>query len=191
MLRTPEARLYRSSWADGSLDLVSGIGLIVIGIGYSLDLVVLTAMVPPLGLVAWLLLRSRVIEPRIGRIEWRGDRRERTARETAATAVIGVVALLIAVGAMIAVRANGLSSADAVDGLPAVLTALLALAAAVLTRSPRFAWYAALLVVGGVLTVVLGTGPDLPLVICGGVAATVGGVLLARVLALTSFEDDA
>jgi hypothetical protein len=190
MLRTPEARLYRSTWSDGSIDLIAGFSVVAIGISYLFDLVFLTAIVPPVALVGWMVLRARVVEPRAGRAALRRDRRERARGELAVTAVVGVIALLAALVAVWAVRADLLSTADAVDALPAVLVALLALAAAVLTRSPRFIWYAVILVLGGVLTVVLGTGPAMPLLVGGAAAALTGGVLLGRLLAQAPTGDE-
>jgi len=185
MLRTPEARLYRSLWSDGSIDLVAGLSLVVIGMGYVLNFAFVTAIVAPLALVAWMTLRSRVVEPRTGRAVPRRDRRERARAELVISAIAGATLLAAALGAAWAVRADLLPATEAVDGLPAVLVALLALADSALTLSPRFAWYAVLLVLGGVLTVVLGAGPGLPLVVVGVVAAVTGGVLLARLLADT------
>jgi hypothetical protein len=183
MLRTPEERLYQASWSDGSLDLVGGVATMVIGLGYVTDIVVATALAPPLAFTAWLLLRARVVRPRAGRAQPRQARRERSRRELTWTFGVGVTLLVLA-----AIAASVLRSATptaAVDGLPALLMALLSLAAAALTRSPRFAWYAATLVAAGVVTVLLGTGPGMPLIVGGGVATVAGGVLLAAFLADT------
>ncbi len=183
MLRTPEQRLYQASWSDGSLDLVGGVGTMVIGVGYVTDVVVATALVPPLAFTAWLLLRARVVRPRAGRAEPRRARRRRSRRELTWTVGVGVTLLVLA-----AIAGSVLGSATpstAVDGLPALLMALLALAAGALTRSPRFAWYAAALVAAGVVTVLLGTGAGMPLIVGGAVATVAGGILLAAFLADT------
>ncbi len=185
VLRTPESRLFQASWSDGSIDLVGGLALVVIGLGYLTDLVIATALAPPLAFTAWWLLRTRVVEPRAGHAEPRADRRERSTRELGLTVAVGVAALVLALTGVLAVRADVLPGTDLVDGLPAALTAVLTLAAAALTRSLRFVWYAALLAVGAVLTVALGTGPGLPLMVGGGVAAVTGAVLLGTLLART------
>lgn len=184
-MRSAEARLYRASWQDGSVDLVSGVAVMAIGAGYWTDLVVASAVVPPLALVSWLALRRLVVEPRVGRVEFRRDRRERSRRELRWSLALGTLALAAVV--VVAVLAGGASvrgttTGDLVDALPAVLLAVLAVAAAGLIRSPRFAWYGGLLLVAGAAAVLTGTGPGPALVAAGAVVAAAGTVLLTRLV---------
>ncbi|MCB2175686.1 MAG: hypothetical protein KQH57_07755 [Actinomycetales bacterium] len=190
-MSSPEARLYRASWADGSLDLVAGAAVIVIGAGYWTDLVVASIVVPPLALVAWQVLHRRVVEPRAGRVEFRRERRERSRRELGWSVGLGVAALVAVLAVLGAgVAARGAFPGDLVDALPATLLAVLAVVAAGLTRSPRFAWYGALLLAAGAGAVLTGTGPGLTLVLAGAVVAATGAVLLARLVA-DAREDEA
>ncbi|MCV2395238.1 hypothetical protein OEB99_13045 [Actinotalea sp. M2MS4P-6] len=181
-MRTPETRLFQSSWADGSLDLVAGTAVVMIGVGFWLDLVWTTAVAPPLALTGWYVLHGRVVAPRAGRAVLRRDRRERSRRELGWSVGLGTLVLVLTV---VAAVLHPDRASDAVDGLPAVLVALLSGVSAVLTRSSRFAWYAAVLAVAGVLTVLVGAGPGAPLVLGGAVAATTGAILLGRFLADT------
>ncbi len=183
MIRSAETRLYAGSWADGSLDLVAGAAVVLIGAGYVVEQPLVPVVVAPLALVAWPLLRQRVVEPRAGRVEFRRERRQRSTRETAWAVGLGAGCLvLVAVIALVA-RRGDLAASDAVDGLPAVLMALAAGMGAVLTRSPRFFWYGLVLVAAAVVTVLAGGGPGLPLVVGGAVVVATGGSLLNRLLA--------
>lgn len=186
-----EARLYRASWADGSLDVVAGAAVIMIGAGYWWDLVMASIVAPPLALVAWQVLHRYVVEPRAGRVEFRQERRQRSRRELRWSLALGsavLVAVLVGLGAGVA--AHGPANDDMVDALPATLLAVLAAVAAGLTRSPRFAWYAILLLAAGVVAVLTGTGPGPALVVAGALVAAIGTVLLARLVAQAR-EDEA
>lgn len=190
-MSSPEVRLYQASWADGSLDLVAGAAVTMIGVGYWTDLVVASIVVPPLALVAWQLLHRRVVEPRSGRVEFRRDRRERSRRELGWSVVLGVGAfatVLAVLGTGLAAR--GAAVGDLVDALPATLLAPLAVVAAGLTRTPRFAWYGPLLLAAGAAAVLTQTGPGPALVLAGAVVVAIGAVLLARLVLAEDREDE-
>ena len=181
-MRSPETRLFRASWADGALDLVAGVAVMATGAGYWMDLVAASVVVPPLALVAWLVLHRLVVEPRAGRVEFRRERRERSRRELRWLLGLGVAVLVAVLAVLGGGVARGALHGDLVDALPATLLAVLAVATAGLTRSPRFAWYGALLLAAGAGAVLTGTGPGPTLVLAGAVVTTVGAVLLARLV---------
>jgi hypothetical protein len=178
-----ETRLYADAWADGSLDLVAGAAVVLIGAGYLVDQPLVPIVVAPVALVSWLWLKQRIVEPRTGRVEFRRERRRSTTREAAWALGFGAGCTTLVVVLALVARRGDLVASDAVDGLPAVLVALAAGVGAILTRSARFAWYGLVLVVAAVGTVLAGGGPGLPLLVGGAVVVVTGGALLRRLLA--------
>lgn len=182
MATSPEKRLFQSYWDDGILDLVVGVAVVLIGIGYVLDRPVAEIVVVPLGVVAWMILRARLVEPRSGYVKLSASRRERSGRELAATVGVGTGLLIFFILVGLEARKGNVDLAGWVDGLPALLIALPVLIAGALIRAWRFSLYAALFVVAGVGGVLTGSGPGLPLVVGGGVMGVSGAALLARFL---------
>lgn len=182
MQRSPESRLFTSFWDDGTLDLLAGAGVVVIGVSYLVEWHPVEAIVPPLALAAWMILRRWVVEPRAGYVEFSRQRRDRTGRALWGALALGA-GLLVMTLAMLGMRGRVTGLAAFVDALPALLVALGAVVTAGLTRAWRFAVYGAVLAVGGGGTVLLRTGPGLPLLIGGILAGGTGAVLLARFLA--------
>jgi len=182
MRRSPETRLFSSFWDDGVLDLVAGAGVALIGLGYLFEQYLVVAVVVPLGLTAWLVLRKRLVEPRAGYVEFSRGRRERLGRELLGAVALGggLLALLLLLLFM-RDRVANLGGLDA--AVPALLLALMAAVTAGLTRAWRFAAYATLFAVAGIGTVLMAAGPWLPLLIGGVVVWVTGAVLLARFLA--------
>lgn len=182
MARSPEAQLYAEYWDDGILDLLAGFAVVLIGVGYMVEFFLTGAIVLPLALAIWVVLRKRVVEPRAGYVEFSRQRRERAGRELLGATVVGAGVLALALILMMLFRGGSVPGAY-VDALPAVLVALMAVMAGVLTRAWRFAAYAAVLVAVGSGAVLVGTGPGLSLVVGGLVVWGAGVVLLARFLA--------
>jgi hypothetical protein len=183
MRQSPEVRLFRSYWEDGTLDLVAGASVVLIGFTYVFEQHVFVGVVLPLALVAWMVVRRWVVEPRAGYVEFSRSRRERSGREVVGALAAGTGLLILALLGAMGVRSGGLVPGDAVDALPALLIALGAGVAAGLTRAPRFGVYAALFVAVGAVTVWLGAAPGWPLAVGGFVTLASGTVLLARFLA--------
>lgn len=183
MRQSPEARLFRSYWEDGTLDLVAGASVVMIGFTYVLEQHVFVGVVVPVALVAWMVVRRRVVEPRAGYVEFSRSRRGRSGREVLGALAAGTGLLVLTLLGTIGLRSGSLVPGDAVDALPALLIALGAGVAAGLTRAPRFGVYAALFVAVGAATVWLGVAPGWPLAVGGLVTAASGAVLLARFLA--------
>lgn len=179
-----EPDLFRSFWNDGLLDLLSGAALLVTGAGWALGLGALAAVQAPLWVVLWAPLRRRVVEPRAGFVRFSAARRQRTTGGLRWTLATGVAALLLTAGAvtLVALRGAPTAAPRLAAALPAVLVAVPAVPAAVLTGARRFHVYAIALLVAAALTVVLDTGPALPLVAVGLGAVAAGTVLLRRFL---------
>ncbi len=123
MRTSPETRLFGAFWADGTLDLVAGAAVILIGAGYLLDGLPLggfpvEAIVVPMALVTWMALRKWVVEPRMGYVEFSRRRRERSTRELTGTAGLGIGLLLLVAAVAFGLRGGTAGLADSVAALP-------------------------------------------------------------------------
>lgn len=183
MANSPEERLFQAYWDDGILDLVGGVAVLLIGVGYLMEQVLVEIAVAPFGVVAWTILRARIVEPRAGYVKLSRSRRERSSRELAATVGVGMGMLILFVVLGVKVRVGNADLARWVDGLPALLIALPALLTGALIRARRFSVYAAVFVLGAVSSVLMGFGPGVPLMVGGTGMGAVGATLLARFLA--------
>jgi len=182
-----EDNLLRRSWDDGLLDLFSGIGLLLIGIAWQLDLVPLGAIGPALLVPRWNPVRDGFIVPRAGYAEPGPRTRDRMTRGMVMLISAGVVSFVLGIALFVLVRGEAgvpaaLSAAHLVPALPAVLIAGGAILAGRAFAVPRFYAYALVLVVAAGATIALELGPAAPM-LAGGVFATMGGVVfLARFL---------
>ena len=183
MVNSLEQKLFQRYWDDGIVDLVGGVAVLFIGVGYLMEQVLAEIVVVPLGVVAWMILRARIVEPRAGYVKLSRSRRERSGRELAATVGVGTGMLILFLVLGLKVRGGDADLARWVDGLPALLMALPVLMAGALIRARRFAVYAAVFVLGAVSGVQMGFGPGAPLMVGGTVMGVVGATLLARFLA--------
>jgi len=183
MKPSPETRLFRAHWQDGTLDLVAGGSVLLIGIGYLFEQMLAEIVVVPLALAAWVILRRRVVEPRAGHVQFARLRRRRSARELLATVVVGIGLGALCVALVLRARAAAPTISDAVDAVPALLVAVAALVAAGLTRTWRFALYALVIAAAAAGAVLLEAGPAMPLLLGGAIVAGTGGLLLARFMA--------
>jgi hypothetical protein len=183
MSASPERRLFQAYWDDGTLDLVVGAAVALIGVGYVVEQLLAEIVVVPLGIVAWMVLRARVVEPRAGYVKLSRSRRERSTRELAATVGVGIGMMVFCAALALKLRTGDADLARWVGGLPALLVALPVLIAGALIRAPRFSAYAAAFVLGAVACVPTGFGPGVPLMVGGAVMGAVGATLLARFLA--------
>ncbi len=177
-----ETDLFRSYWDDGLLDVLSGLALLVTGLGWESELGALAVIQAPLWIVLWGPLRRRIVEPRAGFVEFSLARRKRSARGLWWTVALGVGALVLVILAALFIREHGAPAASRLlsPGLPAVLVALAAGLASLLTGARRFRAYGLVLLAGAAATVLLARGPALPLVVGGLVVAVSGALLLGR-----------
>lgn len=189
MTRSAETRLFQAYWGDGTLDLVGGAGVVLIGLTYVMEQLVWVGAILPLALVTWWGIRRQVVEPRAGYVEFARSRRDRSERELVGMVGIGVGVLLLVAFAGTRVASEA-PPAKLVAGLPAVLLAVAAALTGGLTRSWRFGVYAAVFVAAAVATVALAADPGWPIVVAGLVMWVWGAVLFGRFLAASSrFEE--
>jgi len=179
-----ESALFRSYWDDGLLDLLCGVGLLGVGIGFNTDLFVFAALMPALLTALWRPLRARLVEPRGGYVRFSRSRQSRTTRELRLTAALGTVALLLAVTLFFVLRSRGTTpvAVHLVPGLPAALVAIGFSLGGWLTGARRFHWYAVALVGAALVTIVFSGNPGPPLVVVGLLVVATGAILLSRFL---------
>lgn len=181
---TVESALFRSYWDDGLLDLLCGVGLLGIGIGFETDYFIFSVMMPALLTVLWRPLRARVVEPRSGYVRFTQSRRRRTTRGLQLTTALGVMAFILAVALFPVLRSRGSTPlvVQLVPGLPAALVAVGFSLGGLLTGARRFQYYAVALVVAAILTIFLGGNPGPPLAAVALLVVATGTVLLGRFL---------
>ena len=144
-----EKQVYRTYWDDGLLDLFGAIAVLFIGISWTFEMPVIGAIVPALLIPLWTPLRQRLIEPRLGLVEFSEARTQRNAERLRSVAVFGAGTLVLAIALYFARLRLGVSpDVPLVAALPALLIAVLAVMTAFLVATPRFVLYAAILGVG-------------------------------------------
>jgi hypothetical protein len=119
-----EKRAFHSYWDDGLLDVMIGFVLVAIGISWWLDAFIWGIFFPPLCASLWFPLRKKLVEPRIGYVEFSGKRelKGRSFRMNMMMMLTGV--LLLAVLLYFAGKVPNTDLARyLVAGLPAFLLA--------------------------------------------------------------------
>jgi hypothetical protein len=150
-MNTIEQQVFRTYWDDGLLDVFAAVGVLAIGVAWAVDFPVGGAIVPALLVPLWAPLRQRLIEPRLGLVEFSDQRDRRNQERLRNTAIFGVGVLALVVALYLARSRLGLDlSVPLVAGLPALLLAVLALITAFLVSTPRFITYAAILAIAGI-----------------------------------------
>jgi len=178
-----EAKLFRAYWNDGLFDLLFGIGAVVVGVLWRLELLPLGAAVPALLALAWNPLRRAVVEPRAGWVEFTGSRTADNRRKLRVAAWIGIGALALLVAVVLrAGIGEKVVPRDLVAGLPAMLVAVMAALVAIGLRLVRFLLYALTFVVASAAVIVAGGEPELAILGGGLTVAVAGAWLLTRFL---------
>lgn len=186
-----EQRLYSTYWDDGLLDLVSGLALVIIGVGWVMGLGPLAVIHAPVWVVLWPSLHRSLVEPRSGYVEFSRERRTRSERGLRWAVGLGLAALVLVVTfAGVDDHVVGAGIGELVAGLPAALISIPAFLAGLLTGARRFFVYAVVLLVGAGVTGVAGWSPAVPITVAGSVAAVTGAILIARfVRSATEFQE--
>ena len=177
---TIEKQVFRTYWNDGLLDLFGAIGVLAIGIFWTLDFTVGSAILPALLIPLWGPCRERFIEPRLGMVEFSDARERRNTNRLLMIVALGVGTLVLGVALYFLRDRIGLSpSVTFIAGLPAVLLGFLAVLTAFLILAMRFLAYAAVLVVAGIAGALAGQEPG-PIMTAAGIAL----LLLALVVVI-------
>lgn len=181
MHQSLEHNLYRHYWDDGLLDLFSGIGVLGIGLFWIFDVVVGAAILPAMLVPLWAPFREKITVPRMGLVEFSGQRERRTQNFLVKVFLAGSGSFLLALLLYFYVRANGLpANVSLIAGLPAFLLGVLGIFSAVLTGAQRFFIYGAWLIIAGVICALAGAGPGVPMVVGGAAITFCAMVLLAH-----------
>jgi hypothetical protein len=115
--RTVEARLFRTFWDDGQIDLFFGGAILGIGAFWDLDLIPLGAVVPVVLAVLWSPLRRAIIEPRAGRAEFSVACSTRGRRLLLGACGVGLGVLLLLLLAAITRGAGAIALDDVIVAL--------------------------------------------------------------------------
>jgi len=178
-----ENRAFRSFWKDGLLDLMFGLVILVVGLSWWQEVAVLGAVFPSVCAGLWYPLRKRLVEPRLGYVEFSGDRdlNIRSFRHGLTAFLTG--SLTLAIILYLVWTGNGAHRPmEWIAGLPLALLAIPALFFSVFTRCVRYAFYALLLLIAGGIIIMQGWEPHVGLMASGLVISIAGLVILARFL---------
>lgn len=180
-----ERKVFQHYWNDGLLDVFAAIGIFLIGVSWLRDFPVGAAIVPALLVPFWNPVRRRVIEPRLGLVEFTEARDHQNRRMLQWVMYIGIAVLILGIELYFFRDALPIQPTVAlIAGLPAFLLALLAIFTAALVGSTRFIAYALILVIAGVSGALLDWTPGLILAVAGGIMLVIAGSLLIRFLRL-------
>lgn len=182
-----ERRAYRSSYSDGIIDLFAGLSLVVIGVIWiwAEDYGGLAGILPAVLTPTVIPLRRQVVESRGGYVRWSSRRRRWEKRNMWGALGAGGAILLLGMAVFLVAERPGSGRDllfDAGPGLLAFLLAIVAVVLGFLVEHWRFFAYAAALVAGGVLAVILEANPGWPLFVAGIVVAGVGAIMLVQYL---------
>ncbi len=174
-----EARVFRGNWMDGALDVSAGAALVVTGVFWLTGPTAGQTLAPVLAFVLYPILRSKITEPRIGHVRFAKERRAKLRMAHWIMLSIGVAALGIGIGFYFLRRdaADSDLARTLVPGLPAALVGLMAIGGAIMLGLSRFLVYAAALIIGGVVVILMDAHPGWAL-LAGGIVATWTGLCL-------------
>jgi hypothetical protein len=181
--KTLERRIHRVYWNDGTLDTIIGISLILIGIGWQLGQVALSAVIPGIAIPVWIALRKGMVEPRMGSVVFSDERRQRERHGMWLTIAAGIVSLGIVVGLILFQRGgSGDVLGYASPGIPAALIGVAGILNGILFQIQRLALYGCGAFVIAAVGILLGLEPGLHLMTCGIPPLVTGAILLGRFL---------
>lgn len=181
-----EKAAYRSRWKDGLLDLVGGLGVVLVGVSWLLDMAWATGFTVPLLLFLWMGLRRSVVEPRIGRVTFGKTRQQSEKSGTTGILLLGLglLTFFIAAQAFLSRSGGGLTAWTEywAAAIPVTLLAIMAILVSVMTSLTRFLGYAALLFATGTVATPLGVEPPGQILAAGAIITLVGAVIFVRFL---------
>ena len=182
-----EDEAYRASYSDGILDIFVGVSLAWIGAAWIWlpDLAGLAGVIPAVFIASMLAVRKRVVEPRLGYVQWQAPRRQWEHRNLAAMLMAGVALFLLGIATFVIFDRSEVDTETVRQVMPGLLAWLLALTATALgflTGMWRLLVYAAVLAGAGVAAVWAEANPGWPLLVGGVVIASVGIAMLVDFL---------
>jgi len=182
-LNKVERQVFRSFWNDGLLDVFAALGVLSIGVFWLFDFHVGAAIVPAMLVPLWAPTRVKLIEPRMGSVEFSDAREARSNRMLWLVLFVGVATFVIGIGVYVLRRNTGVPlDITWIAALPAFLLAVMAALAALLISAPRFLANTAVLVLAGLAGAINGWEPGLTLTLAGAVMTIIAAFLLLRFL---------
>lgn len=178
-----EKGAFRAFWNDGILDIMLGLVVLILGLSWWQDVAVLGAVFPAICASMWVPLRRKLIEPRMGFVEFSGPREIKVR-----TFLFGLAAFFTGttlLGAVIFFMWNSdvlPRPADWVAGFPLLLIAVPAIFFALFTQCKRFFVYAFVLVMCAIELIYQGWDPHVGLMASGGFMLVSGSYILLRFL---------
>ena len=137
-------------FSDGSMDVMFGLGVLLVGITWMLDMVTLGAAIPAMLVPLWVLLHRNVVLPRTGYAEPTEERQRVERSSLALTVLLGAIIFGQLIMAWFGGSVFDMLPESLVDiflpGLPAALVALFALMGGLITRQKEGSDYALTLV---------------------------------------------
>lgn len=181
-------------FSDGSMDVMFGLGVLLVGLTWMVDLVVVGAAIPAMLVPLWVILHRRVVLPRTGYAE---PTEENLRTEKASLGMAIVLGIIVFVQLTMAWFGRGLFDAIPesvieifLPGLPAALVALFALVGGLITKQKSALAYAQALagvaIVGGMNALEPGT----ILTIAGGLILIMAGRKFSAFLSSHPLPED-
>jgi hypothetical protein len=178
-----ERRVYSTYWNDGLLDLLASVGVLAIGFFWMRDWAVAAAIIPAWLVPLWTPLRRRLVEPRIGMLEFADDRERLNKRHLRLVVYFGIACLILGLEMyFLRDRFGPGPSVTFIAGLPAFLLAVLALITAFLVSNARFIIYSGTLVCAGVYGALNDWRPGQILALAGIIMLSVSIVVFTKFL---------
>jgi Ca2+/Na+ antiporter len=182
-VRSMEKSAFRSFWNDGLLDLMLGLVILAVGLSWWQEVAVMGAIFPAVCVSMWTPLRKRLVEPRMGYVEFSGERelKVRSFRHGLIAFFAGTMMLGAAIY-MLWNRERIPEPAVWIAGFPLVLIGIPALFFAFFTQCRRYVFYAAILLLAAVQVVAMGLEPHEGLIASGIVITLCGAYIFFRFL---------
>lgn len=179
-----EVSIYRAQFDDGLLDILAGLAMAVIGLGWLTE-PVLSAVAPVLLVAVWPLLRKKITAPRIGEVEFSTTRKALMQRGLLGVTLLLTMSSLFGLGVYLLWELGGPAWRAflhlAAPLWPGIIMAVLLVVGGVIIKAGRFYGYGVyVLAVAVVLSGVLRVRPGFYLLIAGVPVALAGVVVLAR-----------
>ncbi|MEP3074362.1 hypothetical protein [Maricaulis sp.] len=175
--------LYRRSFDDGWLDVLTGLGLVLIGLAWLADQIVLGALVPAALAPFWTIGRRALVEPRLSSPQFGSAQQAETRRALTGWLIFGAGVGLTELAFLIFVNRGGTGLGgvgNVAVGIPAILVGL-GLFAGLMLGAKRFAAYGLFAIGLGLAGAWTGTDrPGLLILLSGVLVLACGGALLAR-----------
>jgi len=187
-----EQKTFQSYWDDGLLDVMTGFVLVAIGVSWWLDAFIWGIFFPPVCASLWFPLRKKLVEPRIGYVEFSGKRelKGRSFRMNMMMFLTGIVLLVL-----LLYFAGNVPNTDLarylVAGLPAFLLSLMAFPFGMFTGCRRYYIYSLILLTVSVTTIIMGLEPGLPILAGGAAILVIGITIMVRFMASHPLEPGA